>query len=159
MQPNLLLLPCRECTHCQHIPHLLHGRENDIPCHKPTYPLPARRTRQTALIAPEVGEVARGGQDEIHIHLNIRHRFRVPVRHQWRQLREERVRRAAWVEPDCQHGRLETLGVDVHHVQLGLAAIAAHGVVGWGVDVPAFQVGGLVVPFEDWERGPVVCRV
>ncbi len=49
-----------------------------------------------------------------------------------------------------------TFSVDVDEMHFGFAAIAADGVVGWGVDVPAFEVGGYVIPFHHRKAGVVV---
>lgn len=46
-------------------------------------------------------------------------------------------------------------GIDVDEVQFGFGAVAADRVVGGCVDVPAFEVGGLVVVGNAGVRGPV----
>lgn len=65
-------------------------------------------------------------------------------------------RGTARIQTDGEDGELETFVVDVDEMQLCLAAIAADGVVGWSVDVPALEIGGLVVPFQFGERCVVV---
>lgn len=45
--------------------------------------------------------------------------------------------------------------VDMDEMEFGFAAVATDGMVGWGVDVPALEVNGLVVVGEAWVGGPV----
>lgn len=57
MQPNLLFRPRTKRTRPQQILHLPHTREQNVPRHKPSEPLLARRAGERPLIRPEVAEV------------------------------------------------------------------------------------------------------
>lgn len=71
-------------------------------------------------------------------------------------MREERVVGVAWVETDGHDCDFFAVLVAVDKVKLCFAAVAADGVVGWRVDVPALEVRGHVVVREAGVCLPII---
>lgn len=137
--------------------------------HKPPNILHTRRTRQAALVRPELPEAQHAlhqlvqAQRPLDLRLGV-----VEADHGGWHLRDKGVLYVARLHANSKHGLLVTGGVDVHEVQLGARAVVVDGVVGGRMDVPPGEVDGLVVvgqrrvggvhalfSLDDGEGGPV----
>ena len=164
LQPNPLLHPRRKRTRPQQRPHLLHTRPRHRPGHKPADPFPTRRRRETAPVGPKRAEPIHAIQRQPDIHRHIRHNTRcifIAGRkgHERGELCQKGGRSSVRIDSDGEDGDLVTFVVDVDEMHFRPAAVAIDGVFGGRVDMPALEIGGLVVESQLGQRGVIVFRV
>lgn len=128
--------------------HLGDAREQGLAGDEPADAFMAGGAGEAALVGPELVEVQDAVEGEAEVQGGLLLSARLVEADHGGQLGEELVVGVAGVEAEGEDGDLMTLGVDVDKVHLRLGAVAADGVVGRGVDVPADHVDRLVVVGE-----------
>ena len=155
MLPDLLLRPRRVSAGTKNSPHLINTSEDDLPGNKPANTLRARRAGQATLVRPELVEVKNALEQRCEVHGGRLLSTHLCVTDHRRQLIEESGVVVTRVETNGQDGGFVAGGVDVDKMELGFATVTTYRVIGWGVNVPALEVDGLVVVGEVWVGRPV----
>lgn len=148
MTPDQLFLTSTISGSPKNSPHLLHTRKQNRSRDEKANALSARRTRQASLISPKLIKVINTLQKQPMIESSLFADVRfVEANHLW-ELTKKAVRLVTRVKTNGKHSALFALRIDVDEMKLGSGAVALDGVVGRGVDVPAFEVNSLVVEAE-----------
>ena len=149
MHPDRLLLPSAVATSLQNGSHLLHAGEDVATRQEPPDRLCAWRSGQAALISPVLVEHVHIVECQLKVEVQ---RFFdlgfVPMNHRRRKLLKEGRVRLAGLDADAQDSRRVAFFVDVYKVKLGSSAVCSNSVVGWGMNMPAYEVDGSVVVSE-----------